>query len=72
MYTCTRRAVAEAVMRQERYERTLAKLQALTPPVLTREQILAALKRGEAHAKELQWRLEQTRATAETMARVLY
>lgn len=50
MYTCTRRDVAEAVMRQEQYERTLAKLQALAPPVLTREQILAALARADVEA----------------------
>jgi hypothetical protein len=38
------------------------------PPVITREQIFAALKRGAFHAKALQRQLEELRPTAETMA----
>ena len=55
--------------RREREARpTLVKMQAT---VLTREQILAALKRGERHGEALHHRLKDLRPTAETMSLIL-
>lgn len=54
----------------KRGESTLGKLD---PPVLTREQILAALKRAASGANELDRRLDEVfRLTPEQMTRRLY
>jgi len=70
MNTATRREVAVIEMRAcHKSQGTLATLQLLAPPHLTREQILTMLSRASSNTDELRRRLEDLRPTAEDMQR---